>query len=238
MFPYPSVFEIAADLRVHHEVVINQIGPLLTESRVQKISKVVQGRCFDIAVVMEGIYDRGNLSAVMRTGEGLGFANFHVIETQHRFKEANRVTQGADKWVEVTKYKSTTAAIAELRRQGKRIVVTALNERAKPLRDIDFSVPTALVLGNEKIGASEEIIAAADDVVIIPMTGFVQSFNISVAGALCLYHILQDRQKRRGHNNDLSEEQKRILMAEYFMRTQDSAHDVLRRMADSSSSRA
>ncbi len=54
-------------------------------------------------MVLEGVYDRGNISAVMRTAGGLGFGNFHVIETQEKFKEANRVTQGADKWVESQK---------------------------------------------------------------------------------------------------------------------------------------
>ena len=120
MFPFQTELPIATDLKIHHELVIEQIGPLLTEARRQKIEQVVKGRCFDIAIVMESIYDRGNLSAVMRTGEGLGFANFHVIETLEKFKEANRVTQGADKWVEVTKTKTTTETIRILREQGKR----------------------------------------------------------------------------------------------------------------------
>ena len=107
-------------------------------------------------------------------------------------------------------------------------MVTALTDKAKPIHEVDFSVPSALVLGNEKEGASQEIIAAADEVVIIPMTGFVQSFNISVAGALGMFQILRDREKRRGRHSDLSEEQQRILMAEYFLRTQDSAVDVLK----------
>lgn len=228
MFPFATEIPLSTDLRVHHELVLREIGPLLTDSRKKRIDEVVRSRCFDVAVVLEGIYDRGNISAVMRTGEGLGFANFHVIETQERFKEANRVTQGADKWVETKRWKTTAEAVRALKGQGKRIVVTALNERAKPIHEIDFSVPSAIVLGNEKEGASQEIIDAADDVVIIPMTGFVQSFNISVAGALSLFQILRDRETRRKRNGDLTEEQQRILAAYYYLRTQDSAEDVLR----------
>lgn len=229
MFPFKSEIEVDSDLRVDYQLVLEQIGPLLTDSRRARIQEVVRDRCFKIGVVLEGIYDRGNISAVMRTAEGLGFANFHVVETQERFKEANRVTQGADKWVEVRKWKSTSEVVQELKREGKRIVVTALTEKAKPIHEIDFSVPTALVLGNEKDGASKEIIEAADDVVIIPMTGFVQSFNISVAGALSLFQILRDRSVRLGRNGDLTEEQQQILAAHYYLRTQDSAVDVLRR---------
>ncbi len=229
MFPYPTELEIDTHLKVHYQMILEKIGPLLTEERKEKIQRVVSQRNFSTAVVLEGIYDRGNISAVMRSAEGLGFANFHVIETQEKFKEANRVTQGADKWVEVTKWKQTADAVKSLKSQGYKICVTTL-EGSRPLHEIDFSTPTALVLGNEKSGASEEIIAAADERVIIPMTGFVQSFNISVAGALCLYHIFQDRLRRLGQSGDLNLEQQDILKALYYLRTQDSAYDVLKEL--------
>lgn len=228
-FPYTEKIEFnSGQWTCSVDDVIEYIWPLLTEQRQQKILKVIDQRCFDIAVVMEGIYDRGNISAVMRTAEGLGFGNIKIIETQEKFKEANRVTQGADKWVEVEKFKSTTEAVKKIKAQGYQLVVTALNERAKAIHEVDFSVPTALVLGNEKSGASEEIIAAADHCVIIPMPGFVQSFNISVAGALSLYHIKEDRIRRRGQCEDLTEQQKKILQAQYVLRTLDSAEDILR----------
>ena len=227
MFPYGAELEINPHLRVHYKIVLEQVGPLLTADRKQKIERVVSLRNFDTAVVLEGIYDRGNISAVMRSAEGLGFGNFHVIETQEKFKEANRVTQGADKWVEVKKWKSTKDCVRSLKDQGYKICVTHLDEKSKPLHEVDFSGKTALVLGNEKEGVSPEMIEAADERIIIPMTGFVQSFNISVAGALSLYHISQDRLKRLGTNASLSEEEQGILQAHYYMRTQDSAAQVL-----------
>ncbi len=203
-----------------------KVWPLLTPERQAKIERVASQRCFDISVVLESIYDRGNISAVMRTAEGLGFADFHIIETAEKFKNANRVTQGADKWVESRKWKSTTEAIKYFKDNKIRICVTSL-EAAKPLHEVDFSTPLALVLGNEKDGASKEIIEAADERVIIPMPGFVQSFNISVAGALCLYQISQSRLKQRGTNVDVTTEQIRILKAQYALRTLDSAESIL-----------
>lgn len=229
MFPFGPELDIDAHLKVRFEVVLEKIGPLLTEERKVKIDRVVAERNFSTAVVLESIYDRGNISAVMRSAEGQGFANFHVIETQEKFKESQRVTQGADKWVEVKKWKQSTDAIRSLKDQGFKICVTTL-EGAKPLHEIDFSKPTALVLGNEKSGVSPEMLAAADERVVIPMTGFVQSFNISVAGALCLYHISQDRLRRLGKNADLSPEEQSILKAHYYMRTQDSAYDYLKEL--------
>ena len=206
MFPLNSQIEI---LNQKHKVsvqdVLTHVYPLLTEDRQKKIARVAEGRCFDISVVLESIYDRGNISAVMRTGEGLGFSNFHIIETFGKFKNANRVTQGADKWVEAKKWKSTREFIDYAKKNNIRICVTSL-EAAKPLHEIDFSTPLALVLGNEKDGASKEMLEAADERVIIPMPGFVQSFNISVAGALSLYQIYQDRLRRMGKVSDVTAE--------------------------------
>ncbi|MEN0057907.1 MAG: RNA methyltransferase [Bdellovibrio sp.] len=227
MLPYGPEIALNTHLKVHYQIILEKIGPLLTEERRQKIQRVVSARNFDTAVVLEGIYDRGNISAVMRSAEGLGFGNFHVIETQEKFKEANRVTQGADKWVEVQKWKKTADCVGHLKKAGYKICVTHLDAKAKPLHEVDFSGKTALVLGNEKDGVTEEMIAAADETVIIPMTGFVQSFNISVAGALSLYHISQDRMKRTGSSSSLSEVEQGVLQAYYYLRTQDSAVSYL-----------
>lgn len=227
MFGYGPELQIGAHLKVHYQVILDKVGPLLTPERREKIHQIVAQRNFDTAVVLEGIYDRGNISAVMRSAEGLGFGNFHIIETQERFKEANRVTQGADKWVEVTKWKTTQDCIKELKKQNYKICVTHLDAKAKPLHEVGFSGRVALVLGNERDGASREIIEAADETVIIPMTGFVQSFNISVAGALSLYHIGQDRLKKHGTNASLTSQEQDILAAYYYLRTQDSATQYL-----------
>ncbi len=232
MFPYGSDIEVNTHLKVNYQVVLEKIGPLLTDDRRQKIDKVVAQRNFDTAVVLESIYDRGNVSAVMRSAEGLGFGNFHVVETSEKFKESNRVTQGADKWVETKKWKKTADCVKSLKADGYKIYVTHLDARSKPLHEVDFSGKTALVLGNERDGVSAEMIEAADATIIIPMSGFVQSFNISVAGALALYHISQDRLKRLGTNASLTEEEQAILRAHYYMRTQDSSYKVLAELFD------
>lgn len=230
-FPLTTPLEYKPGQFASVETIMEKIWPLLTLERQRKIENVVSKRCFSIPVVLESIYDRGNISAVMRTAEGLGFANFHVIETQEKFKNSQRVTQGADKWVETKKWKTTTDAIKYFKDNKIRICVTSL-EAAKPLHEVDFSTPLALVLGNEKDGVSKEMIEAADERVIIPMPGFVQSFNISVAGALCLYQIFQNRLHRLGKNEDVTPEQISILKASYALRTLDSAEDILRLAAE------
>lgn len=227
-FPFSKEISFPSGFTTTAEQIEKHVWPLLTPERQSKIRQVSAKRCFSTAIVMESIYDRGNISAVMRTGEGLGFANFHVVETFEKFKEANRVTQGADKWVEVKKYKSTTSCIEHLKSVGYQICVTALAADSVPISAVDFSKPTALVLGNEKQGVSAEMIAAADKKIIIPMPGFVQSFNISVAGALSMYHIMSDRIQKLGRNEDLTTEQIHILNMVYALNTLDSAEDILK----------
>ena len=228
MFPLPSDISLLdGKLIVTPDQVLEHIYPLLTEERRNKIERVVPARCFDISVVLESIYDRGNISAVMRTAEGLGFSNFHVVETFSKFKEANRVTQGADKWVETKKWKKSSDFINYAKDNKIRICVTSLNA-AKPISEVDFTTPLALVLGNEKDGVSPEMIEAADERIIIPMPGFVQSFNISIAGAIGLYHIYQDRLRKLGKVSDVTSAQIKILKAHYALRTLDSAESILK----------
>lgn len=227
MFPFsnPLQIELEKNIRFHVNAneVIEKIGPLLTEHRMQLIDQITQQRNFSTAIVLEGIYDRGNVSAVMRTAEAMGFVNFHVIETQEKFKEANRVTQGADKWVEVTKWKKTADCMQELKKQNVKIYTTSL-EATQTISEIDWSQPSALVLGNEKDGVSREMMDLSDGLFKIPMNGFVQSFNISVAAAVCLYHIKLTLGERFCR---LSAEEKEILKAMYILRTQDSAGKIL-----------
>ena len=229
MFPYSENITIKDNLTVPYQRVLKEIGPLLTPERRARIDEVVRGRNFSTSIVLENIYDRGNSSAVMRTGEALGFQLFDVIELSEKFKVANRVASGADKWVHVRKWKSTLDCVKQLKADGFQICVTALSPISKPISEIDFTKPTAFVLGNEKDGASKEIIEHADHQIIIPMAGFVQSFNISVAGALGMYHIFHERERQLGKNADVTPEQQEILKAHYYMKTLDTAEDILSR---------
>lgn len=228
MFSLPNNVRVSSDLEISSELVVQTLFGILTPERQQKIEKVLQERCFDCCVVLENIYDRGNASAVMRSQEAFGFAQTHIIEMGEKFKESQRTTAGADKWLEVTKWKNTTDCVKQLKQQGYKIAVTYLDASSKPIEQVDFSKPTALVMGNEKEGISKDMLQLADEKVILPMVGFVQSYNISVAAALCFYQMYLDRVKRLGRSGDLNEQQKMILKAQYTLRTLDSGIDILK----------
>ena len=174
------------------DVVVDKLSEFVSEERRKKIDSVLRGRSAHFAPVLENLYDRGNVSAVMRSAEAFGFFKFHIVEAGVDFKEANRVTQGADKWLEVNKWDKTSDCISALKADNYKVYATHLSKEAKRFEDLDFSQKTAVVFGNEKDGVSEEALAMADGNVLLPMTGFTQSFNISVAGALsCQQAYLQ-----------------------------------------------
>lgn len=174
---------------MNNQFLVEHLKNHVTPERWKRIQDVVRQRRDHVAIVLEDIYDRGNASAVMRSAEAFGLYQIHMIELGEKFKESKRVTQGAHKWLDIKKWKNTTECIRSLKDSGHRIYVTHLDASAKPLSKLDWSQPFALCFGNEKDGASEELLNLADERVFIPMQGFVQSFNISVAAALCFYHI-------------------------------------------------
>jgi tRNA (guanosine-2'-O-)-methyltransferase len=162
---------------------------------------------------------------VLRSAEALGFQCAHVIELDDKFKNSARVSQGADKWLDVRKWRSmspgdaTRDCVADLKRQGFQVLATHLDHRAVPISEVDVTKPTAIVYGNERDGISKEMIELCDQTVIIPMQGFVQSFNISVAAAISLYHISRERSLKFGAQGDLNASEKAILRAEFSLRS-------------------
>lgn len=203
---------------------------MLTPERRARIEQVVSERSTSIIPVCEDLFDRGNVSAVLRSAEAFGLGEVHLIQTHEKFKESQRTTAGADKWLEIRQWKKTRDCILHLKERGYQIVATHLAPKSVPLHDLDFSQPTAIVLGNEKEGVSPELVALADHCAIIPMRGFVQSFNISVAASLSFYVASRQREQKRGRFGDLSPEHQERLKATFALRTLDSGVATLQRL--------
>ena len=223
-FPHENPIDVGRLLRLDDELVlpakeiIDLLADQLTEERRQRIDEVIADRTYTVVPVMDGIYDLGNAAAVLRTSEGLGFGAAHVIDTQPDHKLSRRVTQGADKWLDVERWRRPKQCVAALKERGYTIVATHL-DADKTLEELDFCDPVAIVFGNEQDGVSDKVLEAADHRCIIPISGFVQSFNISVAAALSLYEAKRQRVERLGSQGDLTTEQRRILRAHYYLRS-------------------
>ncbi|GLI68939.1 hypothetical protein VaNZ11_013368 [Volvox africanus] len=136
-----------------------------------------------------------------------------------KYKVSQRTAAGADKWLDVKLWDSTTECLAAVRAGGYQVITTHLSKSSVTIQEVDWTRPTAFILGNEKFGVSEEAVAAADACAIIPMTGMVESFNISVASALIMYEARQQRLRKLGSHADLTEEEKMALKAVMLSKT-------------------
>lgn len=212
------------------ETLVDKLRPLVSEARQARIEAVLAGRTYGVVPVVEGLVNTGNISAVMRSAEALGYQRFDVIAAQDvPFKTSVRTTQGAEKWLDVHVWSSTDAALDALQADGYRIAATHLDATAVPLADLDFTQPTALVFGNELHGVSERLLARADLRCCILTPGFTQSFNISVAAAVALHHAYADRLRRQGHHGDLDDATRARLRARWYFLSVRAAADVLAR---------
>lgn len=198
------------------EEVLEKIGPHISDDRIAKMKSVLEKRSLHFIPILEKIFDHGNINAVFRSAESMGFQRVDIIENE-KIRMANRVSKGANKWLSIYKWQNTKDCIDHLKTQGYKILVTHLDSKAKEISHFNFEEKTALIYGSEGFGVSEEAIDLADESVILPMDGFTQSYNISVAAAISMYHIKQDRIQRLGKNGDLKEEEKKELLSHYFL---------------------
>lgn len=166
----------------------------MTTVRYEKIRSVLAKRQTDLTLLLEEVHKPYNVSAIIRSADAVGVDKIHAVWTQnHALRKSS--AKGSEIWVKTQTHNTLADAITLLRAQNMQVLVTNLNEGAKDFRDIDYCKPTAILLGQEKTGATREAVALADHSITVPMVGMVQSLNVSVAAALILYEAQGQRQR-------------------------------------------
>jgi len=186
------------------------------ESREEKIERVAGGRQEGI-IVLEDVHDPHNIGAVCRTAEGLGFQKIWLIFEKEKGFNPKKIgkasSSSANKWLDFEVYRSTKEAMTKLREMGVETWATTIGGKAKSLWRTKFTEPkVAIWLGNEHRGLSETAIKMADGQLTIPMKGMVQSFNISVTGAIIMAEIARQRVKDKSTSWQLAEKEKLDLI--------------------------
>lgn len=166
----------------------------MTPDRLQRINNMLDQRQPDLTVCMEGVHKSHNLAAVVRTADAIGVSDVHAVWKNETMRVSGGSAAGSQNWIDVHNYSRTEDAINALKQQGMQVLVTNLSDTAVDFREIDYTKPTAIILGQEKFGASEKALAMADQDIIIPMVGMVQSLNVSVACSVVLYEAQRQRQ--------------------------------------------
>lgn len=217
LIPLPCHDDEDATFDVPRHEVEAILSPFITPERLALLEQVVAARVYSVVPVLEGLCDEGNISAVMRSAEALGFGAMHIIEGEILPKNPyKRITRGTDKWLDVERWgiDETLKCAQTLKDRGYRLVATHLSEDAVPAHEVDFTQPTAIIFGNEHAGVSDALLAECDARCIIPMSGFAQSFNISVAAAL----VLHQARVQLGERGDLTDAQQATLRGHFLAR--------------------
>jgi tRNA (guanosine-2'-O-)-methyltransferase len=168
----------------------------MTPERREKLLRVLSKRQHDLTVVLENVFDPHNISAVMRTAESVGVQDIYVLNTKiprHK-KWGEKSSSSAAKWLTIHQFDDAPACFGELRQKEFRIYTTHLGHDSVSLYQLDCTLKTALVFGNEREGVSEEIRVLADGNFLIPQVGIIQSLNISVACAVSLYEAYRQKE--------------------------------------------
>lgn len=166
---------------------------MTTEARFRRITEVLDRRQPDLTVVMENVHKPHNFSAVVRTCDAVGVFEAHAVTPDGTLSVADAVAQGTKRWMRVRTHASVYEAFDHLHARDFQILAAHPDERAVDFREVDYTRPTAILLGQEKDGVSSEAAARADRWIVIPMMGMVASLNVSVAAALVLFEAQRQR---------------------------------------------
>jgi len=183
----------------------------MSPERYQRIRSVLDKRQTDLTVCLENVHKPHNVSAVVRTCDAVGIHRVHTVwEKKYQFRGGTAM--GSQDWVRQTNHDTIGSAMDTLKAQNMQVLVTHLSDSAIDFRDVDYTKPTAILFGQEKYGATDEAIGLADQDIVIPMMGMVQSLNVSVAAALVLYEAQRQRTIAGMYNNQqLPEEECQAL---------------------------
>ena len=189
---------------------------MTTPRRIYRLSQAIHQRQEDIIIALDHIHDQHNLSAVIRTADAAGFGKVLWVPDFKVPSELNpEVSRGAERWVDLKVVKDLKAELKQLKEKGFKIAATHMARRAVDFRSIDWTQPWVVVFGNEHRGCEDAIAEMADENIFLPMLGFVQSLNISVAAAVTLYEIQRQRQEKGMYDKTASKEQVERLYKEW-----------------------
>ena len=191
----------------------------MSRRRLHRVERALAHRTLTLTVVLHRIEDPHNQAAVVRTADNLGLGQLHVVPHEAvPWRPGKLVSQKAHHWIDVHRHRSFVEAADELEPQGFRLWAAALDPGARPARDIDWTPASAIVMGNEGTGLSEEVLERCEGSVTLPQYGFTASYNLSVATAMLLLTASEQRRDRWSGTSDLTPDQRMALRRKYYLR--------------------
>ncbi len=205
------------------------LAHFMNDNRLETLRRVLGNRTRYLTVCLENVFYSQNASAVVRSCDAFGIQEIRVVENKTYFRPNRDIVRGSDKWVDIHRYRDTSSVIADLRKEGYRIVATSPHWGGFTPQNFDVSRGKfALFFGTERQGISEEVRHAADAFICIPMYGFVESLNLSVCAATLL-HTLTERIRTEVEEWHLTEEEQEPIFYRWICRSLRNHRSILAR---------
>jgi tRNA (guanosine-2'-O-)-methyltransferase len=173
---------------------LHYLKKFVTKERQERIKEILTLRTRQVTIALEEVSQSQNVAAIMRTCEAMGIQDASSIERDKSIDIKTNIARGAIQWMTLHRYQlknyadPTVACIQDLQKKGYTVVATSPHA-TKKVSDLPIDRKIAFVFGTEISGLSDKALAAADERISIPQYGFVESFNVAVSAALCLYDI-------------------------------------------------
>ena len=206
-----------------HEL-LDYLDTFIQDPRRDRLNNVLDNRTTHFCIAMEDLFYERNSGAIIRTADGYGIQNINVIEPEDSFKSkvTNIISKGAEKWVTKTQFGNPETGVLDcinhLRKEGYQIVATSPHTDGHTIHNFDITKKSAFFLGTEKTGISDIVMEEADDYISMPIYGFTESYNVSVANAILL-HELVNRVRKSDVDWHLSPEERKELMLDWVMKS-------------------
>jgi tRNA (guanosine-2'-O-)-methyltransferase len=166
----------------------------MTPERFRTFKAALARRQPDLTVLADDVHKPHNIAALMRTCDAVGVFEIHAVGPKSSFRRPRGISGGTAPRVGVQAWRQLAPAVDSLKSKGFQIIAAHLSPTADDYRTVDYTRPTALLLGSELRGVSDEAAALADRHAVLPMRGLAASLNVSVAAALFLYEAARQRE--------------------------------------------
>lgn len=212
------------------------LSGFLTEARKQRFAEVLAQRTHWVTAVTEDLFDPHNISAVLRSCDGFGIQSAHIIEVNNPYRLSPGVSKGAAKWLDIERHTDTVHALRDLKSRGYAICCTTPHTDDTTPEALPLDRPVALVFGSEGPGITDAARSEADHFVRIPMFGFTESFNISVAAALTLQTVTRRVREREDLDWRIPTSDHPRILGDWAARTVKDAPRLLERLRNGEAS--
>ncbi|MBT8258574.1 MAG: 23S rRNA (guanosine(2251)-2'-O)-methyltransferase RlmB [Bacteroidia bacterium] len=178
----------------NHQGVVARISPVTFQSLDDVITKALDGEKTPLFIILDQVSDVRNFGAMVRTAECTGVQGIIVPKSGGASISGDTIktSAGAIFKVPICKVDHIKDAIYYLQSSGIKIVA-ATEKTDKLIYDVDFTKPTALIMGSEEKGIASSVLKLVDECVKLPLMGEIESLNVSVACGAVLYEIVRQR---------------------------------------------